>query len=420
MKITPLESWVKQKTGGDLLAYQLEKLNETLAAAQKGPHYCRTLPAHIDSLTQLSSLPTVDATTLSQNSAGLVCVPQDEISRIVTLSTSGSTGTPKRLYFTQDDQELTVDYFANGLPTVAPVGGTMAILLPCERPGGVGDLIARALERIPVTPVRHGLISDLKSCVQMLIDSKADALVGVPTQVLAAARYCEALDIETKIRAVLLSTDNIPRIVVSELRRIWGCEVYEHYGMTEMGLGGAIDCDAHDGYHIRENDLLFEILDKNGDLLPEGVYGEVAFTTLTRRGMPLVRYRTGDISKIIPGQCACGSALKRIAPLAGRIGADVTMASGAIIKMRDFDEVLFSMQCISDFWLTASPHDNELKIDVDIKDNFKTPPEAEIKGLLHDSGLIDGLAVHISTALQQNTLTQRTGKRGIEVVSQIV
>ena len=399
-----------------MAVYQLKKLNETLAIAQNGSYYRRTLPPHIDCLSQIASLPTIDANTLTQNGTELVCVSQDEISRIVTLTTSGSTGAAKRVYFTQEDQELTIDYFAHGLTTVVPPGAAMAILLPCERPGGVGDLIARSLGRIPVTPVRHGLVSDLASCAGMLRDSKADAIVGIPVQVLALARYCEAMDIKTNMRGILLSTDSIPGIIANELRRIWKCEVHEHYGMTEMGLGGAIDCDAHDGYHVRENDLLFEILDENGKQLPDGVCGEIVFTTLTRRGMPFVRYRTGDISRVVPGRCACESELRRVSPIAGRIGNDVLMACGARIKMPDFDEVMFSMQGVSDYWLMASPRDDLLKIGVDTQMSFARLSVDEIERLLRDSGLTDGLTTEISVALHADTLTQRTGKRTIGTI----
>jgi phenylacetate-coenzyme A ligase PaaK-like adenylate-forming protein len=89
--------------------------------------------------------------------------------------------------------------------------------------------------------------------------------------------------------------------------------VYEHYGMTEMGLGGAMACEKRDGYHPREADLLFEIIDPcTGEVLPEGEYGEIVFTTLTRQAMPFIRYRTGDFSRWLPGLCGCGSILKRL------------------------------------------------------------------------------------------------------------
>ena len=76
------------------------------------------------------------------------------------------------------------------------------------------------------------------------------------------------------------------------------CEVYNHFGITEAGLGAAIDCPAHFGMHIRENDLLFEVIHpESGEVLPDGRCGELVLTTLTRKGMPLIRYRTGDYGK---------------------------------------------------------------------------------------------------------------------------
>lgn len=83
--------------------------------------------------------------------------------------------------------------------------------------------------------------------------------------------------------------------------------------MTEMGLGGAVSCQNLIGYHFRENDLFIEIVSpETGMPISEGQYGEIVFTTLTRKGMPLIRYRTGDISRWLPGVCPCGSVLKRM------------------------------------------------------------------------------------------------------------
>ncbi len=97
-----------------------------------------------------------------------------------------------------------------------------------------------------------------------------------------------------------------------DLARLWGTEIFDHYGMTETGLGGAVECQAHEGMHIRENDLYFETLDARGQRLPDGHEGELVVTTLTRRGMPFIRYRTGDRGVITAKVCACGSRIRRI------------------------------------------------------------------------------------------------------------
>jgi phenylacetate-coenzyme A ligase PaaK-like adenylate-forming protein len=115
------------------------------------------------------------------------------------------------------------------------------------------------------------------------------------------------------MRTVLLTAEYVSDEALAYVKDAWQCEAFEHYGMTEMGLGGAMSCAAHIGYHPREADMIFEIIDPDsGEPLPEGEPGEVVFTTLTRTAMPLIRYRTGDISRWIPGACPCGSVLKRL------------------------------------------------------------------------------------------------------------
>ena len=92
-----------------------------------------------------------------------------------------------------------------------------------------------------------------------------------------------------------------------------------HYGMTETGLGGAVSCSSHAGYHIREADLYFEIIDpETGQRQPDGKRGEIVFTTLNRRGMPLIRYRSGDISQILVQKCPCGSIIRRFGNIEDR------------------------------------------------------------------------------------------------------
>ena len=109
---------------------------------------------------------------------------------------------------------------------------------------------------------------------------------------------------------MLLSADYVSPACRELLKESWGCAVFEHYGMTETGLGGAVSCEAHYGYHPREADLLFEIVDPaTGRPLPPGERGELVFTTLTRRAMPLIRYRTGDFSRFFPEPCPCGTGL---------------------------------------------------------------------------------------------------------------
>jgi phenylacetate-coenzyme A ligase PaaK-like adenylate-forming protein len=140
-------------------------------------------------------------------------------------------------------------------------------------------------------------------------------IVGMPTQVSELARSSgEAYGkLAGNMRSVLLSAEYVPEETCDLIRHAWNCKVFEHYGMTEMGLGGAVSCFMLEGYHPREADLYFEIIDpKTGEVLPDGETGEVVFTTLTRKGMPFIRYRTGDTSRWLTEPCGCGSVLKRL------------------------------------------------------------------------------------------------------------
>lgn len=329
--------------------WQLAKLRETLQLAQNSLfHRNRVYP--VETLEDFRNLPFTDQCDIIREGMRMICVPQSDISRIVTLRTSGTTNAPKRIHFTAEDIELTVDFFAGGLPTVVEPGGVMAVMLPCKTPDGVGDLICRGLRRIPVKPVQYGLLDDFSGAARMLAESGAQAVVGVPVQVLALIRYLEYTGQRTALRSVLLSTDNVPDVLVKELEGR-GIEVYKHLGLTETGLGCAIDCDAHMGMHIR-GDLLLEIIDPDTGLnLPDGSWGEIVVTTLTRRGMPMIRYRTGDFSRMLPGVCPCGSSLRRLDDIRGRIDGGISL-SGGVLTMPDLDEALLALPQVMDFRVT--------------------------------------------------------------------
>jgi hypothetical protein len=204
------------------------------------------------------------------------------------------------------------------------------------------------------------MLKDFGEAVAVLRDTQTRALLGVPSQILALTRYLNFTQPKgIQLESVLLTADYVPHVLTDELRHV-GINVYTHYGMTEMGLGGAIDCDAHSGQHIRETDLLVEIIDPVTERnLPDGEWGEVVFTTLTRTGMPLIRFRTGDRSRLLPGYCPCGSALRRLDRIKGRLAGD---PSDCPISMPDLDEILFLFPQVMDFSAACSNGSLNLKI----------------------------------------------------------
>jgi phenylacetate-CoA ligase len=361
--ISPLHSWIGAKIGSNsckfdrktLDRYQLDHLQNILAIVKQRSTFYQKLfssfPDYVVSLEEFSSYPFTTASDLQQDPYRFICVSQEEIRRIVTLPTSGTTGPPKRLFFTAADQELTIDFFKVGMSTLANPGDRVLILLPGQRPGSVGDLLRLGLERLGCVPFPYGPVDEEKAVLNAILNNDINILVGAPVHIHRLVRLDHACSIlpKGKVQKVLCSTDILPGTILHNLEQLWECEVFDHYGMTETGLGGGVDCAAHQGYHLREADLYYEIIDPNtGRSLPDGETGEVVVTTLTRTGMPLIRYRTGDISRLIPDTCPCGSFLKRLARIQSRLHAGVKLGQTEVYPT-DLDEALFKLEGLLDF-----------------------------------------------------------------------
>lgn len=371
VKLTPLEAWIQQKishrqvhsahlaslTRETLKAWQLEKVNETLRHARASSFYQRLLadmPEALSHLDEVRRLPFTRDEDVRKQPLQMVCVSQSEIERVVTLQTSGTTGEPKRIFFTAGDQELTVDFFGVGMSTLTEPGDRVMILLPYQTPGSVGDLLRLGLERTGRLPLPYGPVRESSQAVGTMEEQQPDCLVGSPTQILGLARRWRG---GKAPRTVLLSTDTVPKAIVKILEETWQCRVFNHYGMTEMGLGGGVECEAHLGYHLREADLLFEIVDpESGELVPDGEYGEVVFTTLTRVGMPLIRYRTGDRSRFLTDRCPCGTTLRLMERVSGRFSGFFPIGNQTL-TLPDLDEAIFPIPGVLNFSVTLGKGD---------------------------------------------------------------
>jgi phenylacetate-coenzyme A ligase PaaK-like adenylate-forming protein len=404
MRTTPLEAWIGNRinaTGESHLTrqllerYQMKKLREVVSrVTEKSPFY-RSLFAGTDvrDITDTEALARLPFTTPSDirgQAMQMLCTSQDEIERVVTLQTSGTTGEAKRLFFTAEDLELTVDFFRHGMSTMVDSGATVIIFLPGEKPDSVGDLLARGLRRSGVTPVIHGPVRDIAAARLEISRHPSSCLVGIPTQILSLARGDSAGVIPKGwVESVLLSTDYVSSAIMEELKKRWGCKVFAHYGLTETGLGGGVECDAGDGYHLREADLFTEIVDTVTGLPVEvGKSGEVVFTTLTRQGMPLVRYRTGDRARFIPGPCPCGSILPRLGPVLGRIETEVVLRSGERLSMRMLDEALFPIAGVLNFSaeINESSGQDSLHLCFQVCEGYKELVAGEVAAALTRAG----------------------------------
>ena len=250
------------------------------------------------------------AEDLAGHGRDYVKVGASEIQRIVTLSTSGSTGAGKRLYFTSGDLRRTVDFFRDGMRWLCSPGDKVAILLGSPSPDGVGRLLEEGLKELGAEPRLLCLPTDYAETAKELEEIQPDTLVGLPVMVRRLALTLPQL----RPKTVLLSGDYVSLAAVETITRLWHTRVFSHYGLTESGLGFAVQCPLLLGQHIRSDELRVEIVDPDtGESLPEGQWGEIVFTTLRREAMPLRRYRTGDISRLLPGTCPCGACFGTVA-----------------------------------------------------------------------------------------------------------
>jgi phenylacetate-coenzyme A ligase PaaK-like adenylate-forming protein len=365
---TPLESWIARRiaaseqgfTRKDLQQYQLKALHQTLTwARQHSTFYAHRLADIPDdlpcSLADIGHLPLTSSEDITRHTAEFLCVSQDEISRVVTMHTSGTSGAPKRLFFTEEDQESALEFFAHGVSAMAVPGDRMLIALPGEREGSVGYQLARGIARAGVIPIPHGLSADAVQTLAHMEQEKATCIIGLPVQMLTLFSddsVC-ARNVLQRLRFIVLCSDHVPESLVRRLRQRTGCDIFEHYGMTEMGLGGGVDCAAHMGYHLREADLYIEIVHpETGEPLPDGETGEIVFTTLHRTAIPLIRYRTGDLSRFLPGTCDCGTILKRLERVRGRVDGFVSLGRWGHISINTLDELLFEIPELLDFTAT--------------------------------------------------------------------
>jgi phenylacetate-coenzyme A ligase PaaK-like adenylate-forming protein len=375
---------------------QLSRLNATLVHARAhsrfySEHLGAPVPEALTSLEELARLPLLDTTVFKQGMEALLCVSPAEVSRIVTLPTSGTTSAPKRVAFTAADQQATVDYFAAGMRMLAKAGETVAVMFPCDSPGGLGALLLRACEQAGAVPLATGIPSSFAPLATEFQRKRVRGVVGFPQHVFAFARWCEYHGRELEISGALLSADNVAAVLRKEVSRIGGCEVFEHFGMTESGFGCAVDCPCHQGLHVRESDVIVEVIDPDtGAVRTTGEWGELVITTLGRQAMPLIRYRTGDHSRLVPGRCPCGSPLQRIDAVRPR-AAERVAVGGEALSMADLEERLFVLPGVLDFKAEYDNQTHELAITVQVVRESCVGKARQPQGLREDSSPLPSL-----------------------------
>jgi phenylacetate-CoA ligase len=329
-------------------ALQLERLQLTLQwASARVPFYAERLKGHaVRSLDELAGLPFTRKSDLREHyPLGLFAVPPGELARIH--ASSGTRGKPTVVGYTQDDLEMWREVMAR---VMVAAGARPRDLLHIAFgyglfTGGLG--FHQGAERIGMTVIpassgqtaRHGLL---------LRDLGPAGICGTPSFVLHIA---ETL-IEQGVEPVTLGlrygmfgaepwSEGVRRVLEAAL----GCPAYDIYGLSEIvGPGVSGECQAREGLHLADDHFLPEIVDPaSGERLEPGRQGELVLTTLTKRGMPLIRYRTGDITALTPEPCRCGRTSARMARILGRAD-DMLVIKGVNVYPSEVEAALLDVE----------------------------------------------------------------------------
>jgi phenylacetate-CoA ligase len=332
-----------------LQALQLDRLRATVKrildgqpfAAQRLTAAGLDAPEQLTSLGDLARLPfTSKADLRARYPFGLLAVGRDQLVRVH--ASSGTHGKPTVVGYTRADLENWTELMARCM-TMAGVRPGMTL----HNANGYG-LFTGGLgfhqggERIGATvvPVSGGFTARQ---LLLLHDLGARVLISTPSYALAIAQaIAEAGVTGLNLELGLLGGEPWTEAMREQIERALGITAVNFYGLSEMcGPGVAAECPARAGLHVQEDHFAVEVIDAGGRPAAPGAEGELVFTTLTKEAMPLLRYRTGDIGRLVTGTCGCGRTMARVTGLRGRLD-DMLIVRGVNIYPSQVEHVLLS------------------------------------------------------------------------------
>ena len=271
---------------------------------------------------------------------GIMAVPESEVVRIH--SSSGTTGTPVIIPYTKRDVEDWAIMFERCYRMAGITNKDRVQITPGYGLWTAGIGFQAGVERLGAMAIPTGPGNTEKQ-LQMMCDLKSTVLCSTSSYALLLAEEISKRGLKDQIhlkKGVIGSERwgaNMRKRIAKEL----GIELYDIYGLTEIyGPGIGISCGQGFGMHVWEDYLYFEVIDpvtlRN---VPDGQVGELVITTLRKEGAPLIRYRTHDLTRIIPGQCPCGNRFHRIDTITGRTD-DMLKVKGVNMFPAQFEEVL--------------------------------------------------------------------------------
>lgn len=349
--------WSKEETlpREELEAIQLERLKETVTRVySKVPAYKKKMdeagvrPEDIRTLADLSRLPFVTKQDMRDNYPfGLFAVPREELVRIH--ASSGTTGKPTVVGYTRGDLETWTECVSR----IACMGGASKtdVAQICFGYGMFTGALGLhyGLENIGATIVPSSTGNSQKQIMYMQ-DFETSLLVATPSYALRLAEVAREMGVEPKrdlkVRIALVGSELLTDAMREEMHKFWGDEILitSNYGMSElMGPGVSGECLEHCGMHINEDYFIPEIIDpKTGEVLPAGEQGELVITCIKKEGIPLIRYRTKDITRLFYEKCKCGRTFCRMENLSGR-SDDMLKIRGVNVFPSQIEEVILSV-----------------------------------------------------------------------------
>jgi len=306
-------------------------VRETIArTASTSPFYRERLAVHgvdaqgIRTVADLMRLPLTSRKDLQENTPDFWAVPPDRVAELI--ATTGTTGEPIYLPMTIGDLDRLAEGERRGFSWLgAQPGERYHIAITLDNLFIAGLAYHMGLQRAGVSAYRVGA-QPLRRHLDIMKALRPDGIVAVPSLLLALARQAErdgdsligfaprrAMLIGDAIRGQDLTSNTLGRL----LEAAWGGTVYSTYGLTEAGLAFH-ECPLHRGLHAHPDLIVVEIVDDEGRVVPDGQAGELVITTLQVEGAPLLRYQTGDVTFLVPGDCPCGRRGTRLGPILGR------------------------------------------------------------------------------------------------------
>jgi phenylacetate-CoA ligase len=336
----------------ELEALQLARMQRTLEQVSRSSLYQKKYaeagisPDMVTRLEDIRRLPFTTKQDLREHYPyGLLCVPKDQLVRLHV--SSGTTGQAIAVLYTRADLEGWADLLARSMHmTGARPGDTFQNLAGYGLfTGGLG--FQYGAERLGLLSIPAGS-GNSKRQIQLMRDFSTSIMHIIPSYALRLMDVMNELGVDPKRELQLqigyLGAEPYSEEVRRRVEEFYGIRVFNSYGLSEMnGPGVAFECSYQSGMHIWEDVYFVEIIDpETHEPVPEGVFGELVLSTIKREGMPILRYRTRDITRVLPGECPCGRVHKRLDRIQGRTD-DMFIIKGVNIFPMQVEQVLMNI-----------------------------------------------------------------------------